>query len=282
MEAQTSIMFCRVLKDSSFCLSETLAGYLEAQCYAGRFRFTAQLTAEEKLICRNIHCDSKGYHFDLSVSVCSCLSPRPDFGSKNIAEVMTLRGFRMFRFKFCRASEERLFQAARRLKRQNVPADSICFNCFSIHREAKQQSVAEQKRHTDFQGYNSRLPWSSSAGPRSLNSSKYTACTCTCAAAESHMHTVTHRRVVRDLLATEAAVHPLKGNLHSHNVRGKKKAKNWAFSENKTPPDWRTQPRMKSLANTLCCWHKSAWWTWPCLCWPCHTCSAVCSETEGA
>lgn len=80
--------------------------------------------------------------------MCSCLSPRPDFGSKNIAEVITLRGFRMFRFKFCRASEERLFQAARRLKRQNVPADSICFNCFSIHREAKQQSVAEETKTT--------------------------------------------------------------------------------------------------------------------------------------
>lgn len=219
-------MFCRVLKDSSFCLSETLAGYLEAQCYAGRFRFTAQLTAEEKLICRNIHCDSKGYHFDLSVSVCSCLSPRPDFGSKNIAEVMTLRGFRMFRFKFCRASEERLFQAARRLKRQNVPADSICFNCFSIHREAKQQSVAKETKTTHrLSGLQFQASVKLLGRPGSLNSSKYTAYTRTCAAAESHMHTVTHRRVVRDLLATEAAVHPLKGNLHSHNVRGKKKLK---------------------------------------------------------
>lgn len=102
--------FCKVLKDSSFCLSETFADYLEAQCYADHFQFTAQLMAEKKLICRNIpvHCDSKGHHFDLSVSVCACLSPRPDYGSKIIAEVLTQRGFWMFRFKFCRAGVETL------------------------------------------------------------------------------------------------------------------------------------------------------------------------------
>lgn len=42
------------------------------------------LSLWQRNMCRNtpVHCDSSGYHFDLSVSVCVCLSPRLDFGRK--------------------------------------------------------------------------------------------------------------------------------------------------------------------------------------------------------
>lgn len=85
--SRSSIMFCKVLKDNSFCLSETFAGYLEAQCSADRFRFTAQLIAEEHVQKYTGALRQFGISFwsiCKCVCACACLSPRLDFGRKKI------------------------------------------------------------------------------------------------------------------------------------------------------------------------------------------------------
>lgn len=117
----------------------------------------------------------------MCVCVCVCLSPRPDFRSKNIAEVITQRGFWMFRFKFCRAGVETLVRngsfkhlADLKDKASLQTVFALIVSPFTEKQSSMSPKQKKQKRHRDFQDYNSRPPWSSLAVPRALNSSKYT------------------------------------------------------------------------------------------------------------